>query len=88
MKVDVMLSSSRFLDESVTARRPVATDLETCERRMQSVTAQARQGTATTNMNRKLPRVHEGLPVRNAQVEVVDERHDRDTGLELGEEGR
>lgn len=37
-------------------------------------------------MDRKLPRIHERLPVRNAQVEVVDEGHDRDAGFQLREE--
>lgn len=40
----------------------------------------------TTHVDAKLPRIHQRLPMRNLEVEVVDERLEDDAGVEL--EGR
>jgi hypothetical protein len=90
MKVEVMLSSRRFFDEMLTASKPVVSERETCEQiqiagqfRKEVENRRRRKG---THVDTKLPRIHQGFPVRNLQIEVVDERLDDDACVELKRE--
>ena len=80
MKVEVMLSSRRLRDETLMLSRPVETVFETWGRARSALALTSRRA---AHVNRELPGVHQRLPVRNAEVEVVDKGRDRDRCLGL-----